>query len=116
MISEFDRYFMEKILDDLRIRLYPLYPSFKKTIDKKINFIGKIYVNYLEETKFVYDEMLENFRNEEVSEESVIKFDEEYRNSDYGKGDHVINYVSELLEDLIVELDRRQNLKDFDDN
>lgn len=106
----------ETIKDTLLLK----YPEFEKDILKMIKHINFVYDEYINETKFVYDKALEEFQSDletNQSDENIVdkfvKIDEDYRNSDFGKGDHIVNYISDTIADFMLELDRRQNLKDY---
>lgn len=104
------------ITDNIRKSLFECYPQFTKYIESKCKILDTIYDEYLNDLKFSYDLQLDKIKDN-ISEETVnecIEFDKNLRGSEFGTGDHIVKYIGSVLEELIMELDTKQNLKDFD--
>jgi hypothetical protein len=103
------------ITKNIQIALLSRYPEFKTEVEHKCKVLDTIYDNYLDEIKFSYDSKLEDIPISDEGIDYFINFDKEYRNSDFGKGDFIVEYIGKQLEEMVLYFDRKQNLKDFND-
>lgn len=120
MKKEFDHFELSSskiFLNKTKEEFIKRFPRLETLVSQKFSKLEKLHKNNYEEIQFAYHNVIKY--NPDITPENldnILSKFREFDNSDYVKKSHedLINITEKTLTDLVTELEKRTNLKDYE--